>query len=753
MFCFPRLATRMSAKISSVLTMSLPELPLSAAIGFAGSIKNGFLLHPDGQSQIYPLGAAVVISKLARRDAEEAPGKGHEKSRATFLHGHLGSVTAIAVSTSGRLIASGERVAGGVADIIVWELRDAVSSCTYAVLRRLSLHVGEVTSLEFSADESAIVSVGGEQDNRIIMWDVLSGNALCGSPAPVDGKVRAVAFLHHSNTRFITAGEMTTSTWEYDATSKRLQFETVKLGILKRDILSIAIDEDDAYAYLGTSSADILCVSIPNRVIKESFTLKKHISRGVCSLIVVRGGLLAGGGDGSLSLMARERGSCVLKFVACRALGVGAVMSVAVSRSPQSDVMGLEYPKTCKTEYSKRKYVHEALFALAHGNGMPDDYRDASQTFNVYCATSSGELHLTEYCAQHPLTGKCMLLRGSVCQESSHAHGIIGIAFPRNDDQYFATGGGSEVIVWETRAAKSSLKIQVSPRSLKCTCVSFMPNGEVILSGWDDGKIRAHDRTTGELLFVAAGAHTRVTALRGMKESSGIISGGSEGNVRLWKVLNNNVITLEASMKEHRSAVNDIALLNDDNSAVTASDDGSCVVWDLTRRVRQVSFFGSTYFKAIGVHPDEQQIVTTGTDRKITWWDPADASVLRVIDDPADVELTALAVFQPDGDLIAVAGSDRIIKIFDYETGELTHVSARHAAPVSAVSVAPGGRFVVSVSADGAVLIWSNPATAFVELKQEKERHIARVLTGELDDDALEAARDASRGHSAESPC
>ena len=37
------------------------------------------------------------------------------------------------------------------------------------------------------------------------------------------------------------------------------------------------------------------------------------------------------------------------------------------------------------------------------------------------------------------------------------------------------------------------------------------------------------------------------------------------------------------------------------------------------RRVRRVSFFGSTYFKAIAIHPDELQIVTTGTDRKITW--------------------------------------------------------------------------------------------------------------------------------------
>lgn len=722
--------------------MSHAELTLETATGFSGCVKNGFRLHPDGESQIYALGSAVVFSSLSRFHSQSPQDSEGDKPRAKILHGHVGDVSALAVSSSGRYLASGERVSGGVADIIVWEACN-VPDAPYQLRRRLSLHVGEVLGLEFSYDESALVSFGGESDARIVMWDVSSGSALCGAPAPPDGKVRAVAFLRHSATKFVTAGEMVASAWEYDAASKRLLFEPLKLGILKRDILSIAIDEHDEFAYLGTSSADILCVSIPNRVIKESFTLKKHISRGVHSLVIVRRGLLAGGGDGSLSLMARDTVSCVLNFVTCRDLGTGAVMSVAVASSPQSDIEGLEYPKECITEYSKKKYVHAALFSLSQGYAQADNYRDASKTFNVYCSTSAGELHLAEYCSKHPLTNKCMLLTGNVCVESTHAHGITSLAFPRREDKYFATGGGPEIRVWETETMRLLTKIEVSPKTLKCQCLSFMPNGETVLSGWDDGKIRAHDRQTGALLFVAADAHERVTALRGMKNSLAVITGGSEGNVRLWKVSKGRFITLEASMKEHRSVVNDIALLNDDETAVTASDDGSCVVWDLHRRARRVSFFGSTYFKAIDIHPDEQQVVSTGTDRKITWWDPSDASVLRVIDDPADVELSALAVAHPEGGHIAVAGSDRVLKLFDYESGELTHVSSRHAAPVVAVAFAPGGRVLVSASADGAVFTWSspNPANALVELGREKERHIARVLTGELDADALESAR------------
>ena len=88
------------------------------------------------------------------------------------------------------------------------------------------MHVGEVVALAFSTDESALASIGGDNDRRVVLWNVSNGNALCGSPAPLDGKVRTVAFLRHSSTHFLTAGELAVSAWEYDAMTKRLTTRT-----------------------------------------------------------------------------------------------------------------------------------------------------------------------------------------------------------------------------------------------------------------------------------------------------------------------------------------------------------------------------------------------------------------------------------------------------------------------------------------------------------------------------------------------
>ena len=63
--------------------------------------------------------------------------------------------------------------------------------------------------------------------------------------------------------------------------------------------------------------------------------------------------------------------------------------------------------------------------------------------------------------------------------------------------------------------------------------------------------------------------------------------------------------------------MNDICLRANDQQCVTASDDGSCIVWDLQRFMRSNIMYAQTYFKAVAYFNDESQILTTGSDRKV----------------------------------------------------------------------------------------------------------------------------------------
>jgi cilia- and flagella-associated protein 52 len=114
-------------------------------------------------------------------------------------------ISCIALSRTGKYLASGQKnFMGFTADIFIWDLEKTL------LHKKLSLHKVMIQSLAFSHDETKIASLGGPDDGSLVLWDVASGEAICGSPA--DNKfVHCVRFLNNDSDRLITAGQGTMS--------------------------------------------------------------------------------------------------------------------------------------------------------------------------------------------------------------------------------------------------------------------------------------------------------------------------------------------------------------------------------------------------------------------------------------------------------------------------------------------------------------------------------------------------------------
>ena len=121
-------------------------------------------------------------------------------------------------------------------------------------------------------------------------------------------------------------------------------------------------------------------------------------------------------------------------------------------------------------------------------------------------------------------------------------------------------------------------------------------------------------------MFVINDAHLHgVTSIALTSDSQRVVSGGSEGEVRIFKLGKQNQV-MESSMKEHRGRVWSIQITKNNDQAVSASSDGSCIVWDIKSFHRIICLFESTLFKQVIYHPDESQLLTTGSNKKITYW-------------------------------------------------------------------------------------------------------------------------------------
>merc|ERR1719183_1895237 len=87
------------------------------------------------------------------------------------------------------------------------------------------------------------------------------------------------------------------------------------------------------------------------------------------------------------------------------------------------------------------------------------------------------------------------------------------------------------------------------------------------------------------------------------------------------------------SLKDHKKAITCIST-NPKNPkhVITASEDGSCIVWNLDTKGRLHCLMATTSFMGVKYLGDETQIVTVGSDRKLTYWDATDGTSIRVLE-------------------------------------------------------------------------------------------------------------------------
>ena len=74
---------------------------------------------------------------------------------------------------------------------------------------------------------------------------------------------------------------------------------------------------------------------------------------------------------------------------------------------------------------------------------------------------------------------------------------------------------------------------------------------------------------------------------------------------------------MQTSLKEHRSRVSAIKISNNNENAISCSFDGSTIIWDLNTYQRCICLFESTMFREVLYHPNESQVLTTGSNRKV----------------------------------------------------------------------------------------------------------------------------------------
>jgi WD40 repeat protein len=96
----------------------------------------------------------------------------------------------------------------------------------------------KIQALDFSHDDEYLISTGGQDDCKLVIWRVKTGIAICGSPVPYDYATTAIFFNNNAN-RLVTCGDYKLTVWDLDVPNRKLHPHDCDSGRNRRIHLAV----------------------------------------------------------------------------------------------------------------------------------------------------------------------------------------------------------------------------------------------------------------------------------------------------------------------------------------------------------------------------------------------------------------------------------------------------------------------------------------------------------------------------------
>jgi len=211
------------------------------------------------------------------------------------------------------------------------------------------------------------------------------------------------------------------------------------------------------------------------------------------------------------------------------------------------------------------------------------------------------------------------------------------------------------------------------------SAIAFSPDGRHLVTGDATGDLTVWDGEGHEALALWAAHDTFVTGLAFSPDGNRLITVGAAGSGKIWEtealltqqVGNENPKASDnpppeaqlASLEGHRDLIVSLRSSLDGSRLVTASWDGTAIVWDASSGESLLTLEGHRgQVMDAAYSPDGARIASAGSDGEVIIWDARSGAQLFVLASP-DVPLRSLD-FSQDGRYLGVAGDDGSVRVY-----------------------------------------------------------------------------------------
>jgi WD40 repeat protein len=258
-------------------------------------------------------------------------------------------------------------------------------------------------------------------------------------------------------------------------------------------------------------------------------------------------------------------------------------------------------------------------------------------------------------------------------------------------------------------------------------CLAYSPNSDMLAAGGGNDPVRLWNPKTGELIreIHEPWAHAMVFTPSGET----LLVAGTQKKIRLWNFKLNKE---NGQLEGHKATIKALAVSPDTSTIASGSQDGIVILWDMTnkRKVAELPAH-SDEVTALAFSPEKDGglLASAGADRFIKLWNIENNQVKLKLD--AGCGVLAIA-FSPDGKTLYSAGDDNLIRSWEVATGKQTGVFKGHDGMV--VSLFALEDTIISGGLDKTIRFWDAKSA---ELKRALPRS-----HGDCDALAVTKARD-----------
>jgi eukaryotic-like serine/threonine-protein kinase len=271
------------------------------------------------------------------------------------------------------------------------------------------------------------------------------------------------------------------------------------------------------------------------------------------------------------------------------------------------------------------------------------------------------------------------------------------------DGKRLATGAATwivndpgKVMIWDAQTGQELLSLKGHTKWVHC--VAFSPDGKRLASVSSDETVKVWDAETGQELLTYKG-HSGVTKVAFSPDGKRLASGSSDGTVKVWNAQSGEEL---------------LTLKDGGGNAVAFSPDGKRIaggskVWDAQTGQDLLSLKGHTdWVHCVAFSADGNHLASASGDNLLKVWDAQTGRELVTFKGHSGIRNVA---FSPDGKRLSSGSSDGTVKVWDAQTGQELLTFKGHTSDVWSVAFSPDGTKLASGSNDGTVKVWDATAS------------------------------------------